>query len=133
MSSTPESLEEAARRLEQIEPGFLAGVRRKASLLALPQSNRDRVRRSISLAVETAPINADAPGASNRRVGRILKRLVGAATRFYLLHVTNQVAEFAEASAWLGQALMDYTAGLEDEVAELKERVRCLEERLEAS
>lgn len=133
MSSTPESLEEAAKRLEQIEPGFLAGVRRKASLLALPRSNRERVRRSISLAVETAHINANVSLASNRPVGRVMKRVVSAATRFYLLHVTNQVAEFAEASAWMGQALMDYTAGLEDEVAALKERVRRLEERLAAS
>jgi uncharacterized protein YceH (UPF0502 family) len=129
---TPESLEEAAARLEHIEPGYLAKVRRRASALGVPTTNRERVRRSIGLTVETAHINADVPSASNRRVGRMMKRGISTLTRFYMLHVVSQVNEFAESSAWMGQALMDYTAALEAEVDQLRERVRCLEERLEA-
>ena len=129
---TPESLEEAAARLEQIEPGYLAKIRRRATALGVPATGRERVRQSIGLTVETAHMNADVPSASNRRVGRVMKKGVSALTRFYMLHIVSQVNEFAEASAWMGQALMDYTSGLEAEVAQLRERVRRLEERLEA-
>jgi hypothetical protein len=128
MDLSPETLQAEAARMEAQAPGYLTRVRRSAAALARPASERDRVARAIALTVEAAQVTPNVPLASNRRAGRLMKRVVAAVTRFYFLSLTAQVVEFAESSAWMGQALLDYTASLEAEVADLKERVRCLEQ-----
>lgn len=125
---TPEALQEAAARLEAEAPGYLARVRRSAAALARPDGERDRARQAIAITVETAQVTPNVPFASRRLVGRVMKRVIGTLTRFYFVHLTSQVVEFAEASAWMGQSLLDYTATLEAELAALRERVRRLEE-----
>jgi hypothetical protein len=129
---TPEALAQAQARLEREAPGYLARVRRRAAALARPATEREQALRSIALTVETAQVNSNVPNESNHLAGRVMKKAVSVLTRFYFLHLTTQVTEFAESSAWMGQALMEYTAALETEVAALRERVRCLEERLDA-
>lgn len=127
MTSSPESLEEAAARLEQVAPGYLAEVRQRASELGLPKSPEERVRRLVTLVSRAAPINADAPTDSARPATGLVKRGVGALVRFYFLHVTAQVTTLGESTAQMGEALCDYVAGLERELEELRRRVARLE------
>lgn len=126
--SPQESLEQAAARLESVAPGYLATVRRRAAELGRPATENERVRRSIGLVAESAYVNADAPTDSGRRFGRVMKVAVATVTRFYFLHVVGQVTDLGESTSWMGQALCDYVAGLDAEVADLRERVRRLEE-----
>ena len=127
MSSGPESLEEAAARLEEVAPGYLADVRLRASELGLPKSPEERVRRLVDLVSRSARINPDAPVASARSSTGLVKRGVGALVRFYFLHVTAQITTLGESTAQMGDALSDYVAGLERELEELRERVARLE------
>ena len=127
MSPGPESLDEAAARLEQVAPGYLAQVRRRAADLGLPKSPEERVRRLVDLVSRSAPIDADAPTTSARAATGLLKRGVAALVRFYFLHVTAQVTTLGESTAQMGEALCDYVAGLERELEDLRERVARLE------
>lgn len=123
-----DSLDEAAARLEEIAPGYLARVRRRAGQLGLPRSPADRARRSIELVTDTAHIDANAPVLSSRPAGRFVKRVVRSLVRFYFVWLGEQIADLGESTSWMGTALLDYVAGLEAEIADLRERVRCLEE-----
>jgi hypothetical protein len=127
VSSGPESLDEAAARLEQVAPGYLAQVRQRAAELGVPKSAEERVRRMVTLVSRSAPISADAPVASARSSTGLVKRAVATLVRFYFLHVTAQVTTLGESTAQMGEALTDYVAGLEREVEELRDRVARLE------
>ena len=127
MSSGPESLDEAAARLEQIAPGYLAQVRERAAELGLPKTPEERVRRSVTLVSRSAHVNADAPIASARSSTGLVKRGVATLVRFYFLHLTAQVTTLGESTAQMGEALTDYVAGLEKELEDLRERVARLE------
>jgi hypothetical protein len=128
MAAGPESLEAAAARLEARAPGYLELVRRRAAELGLPRTPEERVRRMIGLVSQAAPIDANAPVASPRRSVRLAKQGVGALVRFYMLHLAGQVATLGGSTALMGEALCDYVAGLEQEVAELRARVARLEQ-----
>ena len=127
MSSGPESLDEAAARLEQVAPGYLAQVRERAAELGLPKSPEERARRLVALVSRSARVDADAPTASTRASTGLVKRVVAALIRFYFLHVTAQVTTLGESTALMGEALTDYVAGLEHELEELRARVARLE------
>jgi hypothetical protein len=135
MALTPEpapgslfaSPEDAAARLEERAPGYLDAVRRRTAELAVPPTAGGRARRSIGLVADTSKINPDAPQAARRWSARLVKRVVGRATRFYVVHLTDQLAEFGESTSWMGSALCDYIDSLEAEVADLRERVGRLE------
>ncbi|HWE53888.1 MAG TPA: hypothetical protein VG435_00145 [Acidimicrobiales bacterium] len=131
--TAPESVEQAAARLEEMAPGYLATVRWRAAEMGVPRTRTERVRRSIGLVAEYAYINPDAPTDSSRLVGRVVKRVVGSVTRFYILRIVHQVTDLGESASWMGQALCDYVGSLEAEVDDLRERVRRLEERSGAS
>lgn len=128
---SPETLEHAAARLEEIAPGYLDRIRGRAAELGIPRTPRRRAERAVDLVVETARIDPNAPIGSHRRSGRVAKRVVGTLIRFYVLSVTDQVSDLGESVSWMGTALCDYVAALEDEVAALSERVDRLEGRLE--
>jgi len=121
-------LEGAAAQLERIAPGYLDRIRARVAALAVPRTPQEQVRRSVQLVLDTAQINPNAPLVSDRRSGRFVKRVIGSLTRFYILAITRQVTELGESTSWMGAALYDYVAGLEAELADLRERVRCLEE-----
>jgi hypothetical protein len=127
MAAPPETIEEAAARLERIAPGYLEMVRRRAAERGVPGSPEERARRAVAVVSDTAQISPDAPVASRRRGGRLVKRLVAGLVRFYFLHLVQQVAEMGQSTSWMGYALCDYVAGLEGEVAELRARVERLE------
>lgn len=128
MTATPETLEEAAARLEAVAPGYLERIRRRAAELGVPRTPRDRARRSVDIVAESATLNLAAPTASRNPVGRVVKRVVAKLVRFYLVFVAEQIRDLGESASWMGNALYEYTAGLEAEVADLRERVRRLEE-----
>lgn len=130
MSVTPDDLRDAEARLERVAPGYLDKVRRRAAALGVPATPRDRARSAVELTEASGAIDPNVPLLSNRPSGRMVKTAVATATRFYMLHLARQINEFAGSTAGMGQALVDYVAGLEAEVADLRERVRCLEERL---
>ena len=123
-----ESLEEAAARLEALAPGYLDRIRHRAAQMGVPTTPAGRAERAVAMVVATARINPDVPAESRRRSTRLLKRAVGVLTRFYFMHVTEQVTEFGESTSWMGTALCQYIEGLETEVAELRERVARLEQ-----
>ena len=127
MSSGPESLEEAAARLEQVAPGYLAQVRERAAELGVPRTPEERARRSVTLVSRSAHVNADAPIASARSSTGLVKRGVATLIRFYFLHLTAQVTTLGESTAQMGEALTDYVAGLERELDHLRDRVARLE------
>ena len=129
----PPSLETAEARLQEIAPGYLDRIRRKAAELGVARTPLERARRSIDLVTETSHINPSAPVASHRRSGRIMKRGVGMLTYFYIRFIVDQVQDMGESASWMGTALCDYVAGLESEVASLRERVRRLEEASDPS
>ena len=124
----PKSLEVAAARLEEIAPGYLDRVRRRAAELSVPRTRLAQVQRSIDMVVQTARIDPNAPVESRSRPLRLVKRVVGKLMRFYMLYLSEQVIDLGESTSWMGTALCDYVAGLETEVAELRERVARLEE-----
>lgn len=124
----PEPVEQAAARLEEMAPGYLDRIRRRAAELGVPRNPQERARRSVDLVVETARIDANAPIGSHRLSGRIAKRVVGTLTRFYVLSLADQMTDLGESTSWMGAALCDYVAGLEAEVHALRERVTRLEE-----
>lgn len=124
----PESPEQAARRLDEIAPGYLARIRRRAAELSTPKLPAERARRLIDLVAQSAPIDPEPP-ITGRRPQREMKRVVGRLVRFYFLHVAAQVATLGESTAMMGEALHDYVAGLEAEVAELRDRLVRLEQR----
>ncbi|HET6963709.1 MAG TPA: hypothetical protein VFH58_02985 [Acidimicrobiales bacterium] len=128
MTASPETVEEAAARLEQIAPGYLDRIRRRAAELGLPRTPADGARRSIDIVVDSSRLNLDVPTASQRMAGRVVKRGVAVMVRFYLVFMAEQIRDLGESTSWMGTALYNYVAGLESEVAELRERVRCLEE-----
>lgn len=132
MSTGPESLQEAADRLERIAPGYLELVRRRAAELGLPPTREARARRTVELVAQAAPIDATPPIASARRIVQAAKRGVGTLVRFYALHLAGQVSTLGDSTALMGEALCDYVAGLEREVSELRERVARLEGRPDA-
>lgn len=132
MLPTDDTLAEAAARLEAMAPGYLDRVRRQAAALGRPATEVDRARQAIATTVERAPVSVIPPLVSRKRFGRAVKHAISVAVRFNLLHVAAQVTDLAEASAWMGQAVLDYAVSLETEVADLRERVRRLEERLGA-
>jgi hypothetical protein len=123
----PESLDAAAARLEEIAPGYLERIRKRAAGMGVPRTPTERARRSIDLVVEAARINPNAPLVSRRRSGRFLKRVVGSLARFYVVFVADQVTDLGESASWMGSALCDYVDGLEAEVVALRERVTRLE------
>ena len=124
----PESLEAAAARLEEIAPGYLDRIRRRAADLGVPRTPLERARRAVDLVEETSHINPAVPVSSTRRTGRILKQGVGKLTYFYVRFVADQVVDMGESASWMGTALCDYVAGLEAEVTALAERVARLEQ-----
>lgn len=126
--SAPESLEAAAARLEEIAPGYLDRIRGRAARLGVPRTRLERTRRSIDLVVQAAQINPAAPVDSGRPAGRVVKRVVGMLTFFYIRFLAEQVTDLGESASWMGSALCDYVAGLEAEVDALRERVTRLEE-----
>lgn len=128
MTVTPETPEQAGARLEEIAPGYLDRIRRRAADLGLPPTPRDGARRSIDIVIDQSRLNLDVPTASRTRPGRLLKRLVAVLVRFYLVFVAEQIRDLGESTSWMGTALYNYVAGLEAEVAELRERVARLEE-----
>lgn len=123
------ALEAAAARLEQIAPGYLDRIRRRAAELGVPRTPLERARRSIDLVVQTTQINPAAPVASGRRSGRMVKRVVGMLTYFYVRFVVDQVTDLGESTSWMGTALCDYVAALEADLDGLRERVTRLEDR----
>ncbi len=54
MTASPETLEEAAARLEAVAPGYLERIRRRAAELGVPRTPRDRARRSVDIVAESA-------------------------------------------------------------------------------
>lgn len=126
--TAPDSPEEAASRLEEIAPGYLDLIRRRAGELGVARTPLERARRAIDLVTQTSHINPAAPVGSNRRSGRILKQGVGRLTYFYVRFIADQVVDLGESASWMGSALCEYVAGLEVEVASLRERVARLEE-----
>jgi hypothetical protein len=126
--TAPDSPEEAAARLEEIAPGYLDRIRRRAAELGVPKTPLERARRAVDLVTETSHINPAAPAGSSRRSGRVLKQAVGRLTYFYVRFIADQVVDLGESTSWMGSALCDYVAGLEVEVASLKERVARLEQ-----
>ncbi|MDA8043682.1 MAG: hypothetical protein M0Z30_00340 [Actinomycetota bacterium] len=133
MTATPqppvtESVEAAARRLETIAPGYLDQIRERAAAMAVPPTPAGRARRAVDMVGASARINADVPAASRRRSARLLKRGVGVLTRFYFLHLTEQLTDMGEATSWMGRALCEYVESLEVEVSDLRTRVARLEQ-----
>ena len=126
--TAPDSLEAAASRLEEIAPGYLDRIRRRAAELGVPRTPLERAQRAVDLVTETAHINPAAPVTSTSRTGRILKQGVGRLTYFYVRFIADQVVDLGESASWMGTALCDYVAGLEAEVGSLRERVARLEE-----
>ncbi|MDE3205316.1 MAG: hypothetical protein KGQ66_14005 [Acidobacteriota bacterium] len=118
----------AAARLEAARPGYLEQVRRRADDMGVPKTPVGRARKAVSMVVATARINPDVPTHSRRRVTALVKRGVAVLTRFYVLHLTEQLTELGESTSWMGTAICDYVAGLEAEVADLRARVARLEE-----
>lgn len=110
------------------QEAYLDRVRRRAAELGLPRTPAKRARRSVDLVEATAQINPHAPVQSTRRSGLLVKRVVGTLTHFYVRHVAEQVTELGESASWMGTALCDYIAGLEAEIADLRERVSRLEQ-----
>lgn len=126
--TAPDSLEAAAARLEEIAPGYLDRIRRRAADLGVPRTPLDRARRAVDLVEETSHINPAVPVSSTKRTGRVLKQGVGKLTYFYIRFIADQVVDLGESSSWMGTALCDYVAGLEAEVRSLSERVARLEQ-----
>ncbi len=130
--STPqyrdEDREAAVARLEAARPGYLDQVRRRAEDMGVAKTPAGRARKAVSMVAATARINPDVPTHSRRRVTALVKRGVAVLTRFYVLHLTEQLTELGESTSWMGTAICDYVAGLETEVAELRTRVARLEE-----
>lgn len=126
--TAPDALEAAAARLEEVAPGYLDRIRRRAAELGVPRTPLERARRAIDLVAETAHINPAAPVGSTRRTGRVLKQGVGMLTYFYIRFIADQVVDLGESASWMGSALCDYVAGLEAEVTSLQQRVARLEE-----
>ena len=132
MSDAPHAaLEEAADRLERESPGYLGLARRLAADIGLPPTPAARVERAIDLIDETAQVNADAPTTSSSEWGRAAKTVVGRFVRWYMLHMADQVANLGSSVSWMGRAMYDYTAGLEAELAQLRDEVDRLRARLE--
>ena len=121
-------LEAAAVRLDEIAPGYLDRIRRRAAEIAVPRTPLDRARKSIDLLTEVSQVDPNAPVDSDRRSGRFLKRVVRKLTFFSIRFITQQTADLGESASWMGTALCDYVAGLESEVVSLRERVTRLEE-----
>ncbi len=128
MTANPETVEEAAARLELIAPGYLDRVRRRAAELGLPRTPRDGASRSINVVIDSSRLNLNVPTASKHLPGRVVKRVVAVLVRFYMVFVAEQIRDLGESTSWMGTALYNYISGLESEVADLRERVRCLEE-----
>ena len=126
-SPSTADLEAAAARLEQIAPGYLERIRGRAGELAVPKTPSDRARRSVDLVMRSARIDPNPPRSSRRRSGRVVKRVVGSLTRFYVAFLAEQAIDLGESSALMGSALCDYIDGLEAEVAALRDRVGRLE------
>lgn len=118
----------AAARLEEIAPGYLDRVRSRAAELAVPKTQAQRARRSVDLVMRSARVDPRPPVSSRRRSGRVVKRVVGSLTRFYVAFLAEQVIDLGESTALMGSALCDYIEGLEAEVAALQERVGRLEQ-----
>ena len=132
MTATDPALEAAADRLEQAAPGYLARVRRLAAARAVPTTPAGRVERALELVDQTAQIDINAPVVSNRRLGRVMKKVVGTLIRFYMIHMAHQVTDLGDSVSWLGRALNDYLVGLESEVTRLRGQVGDLQARIEA-
>ena len=132
MTATDPALEAAADRLEQAAPGYLARVRRLAAARAVPTTPAGRVERALELVDQTARIDINAPVVSNRRVGRVMKKVVGTLIRFYMIHMADQVTDLGDSVSWLGRALNDYLVGLESEVTRLRGQVGDLQARIES-
>jgi hypothetical protein len=124
----PESLEEAAGRLEEIAPGYLERVRGLAVAMGVAPTPAARARRAVDRVVGAARIDPGPPLRSRRRSRKAARRVIGSLMRFYIGFVTEQVTDLGESASWMGTALCDYVDGLEAEVAALRDRVRCLEE-----
>ena len=127
MPATSESVEEAAARLETIAPGYLDQVRRRAGLLGVAPNPRARARQAVEVVADASRLDAEAPTRSRRPLIHLVKRVVGALTRFYVVYLTEQVGDLGESNASMGSALCDYIDSLEAEVADLRERVGRLE------
>jgi hypothetical protein len=128
VSAPPDALSAAEARLERDHPGYLAQVRAAAAALAVPATPRQQAERALALAERAAAVTANIDVAASRPASRLAKKAVAAVTRFYFMHMSSQVAEFAESSTWAIQALTAYAAALEEELSALRHRVRCLEE-----
>ncbi len=112
----------------ETQEAYLDRVRRRAAELGLPRTPAERAQRSIDLVAAIAQINPHAPVQSTRRSGRAVKKLVGTLTHFYVRFLAEQVTDLGESASWMGSALYDYVAGLEAEVADLRERLSRLEQ-----
>ena len=132
MTATDPALEAAAERLERTAPGYLARVRRLASARGVPTTPAGRVDRALELVDQTAQIDINPPIVSNRRLGRVMKKIVGTLIRFYMIHMADQVTDLGDSVSWLGRALHDYVAGLEAEVGRLRGEVADLQARVDA-
>jgi hypothetical protein len=124
----PTALAGAAARLEEVAPGYLDLVRRRAAELAVPTTRQERARRAAQLVARSVETDPALPMSPSRRPGAVAKRAAAVLSRF-VVYTVGQVRGLGESTALMGTELCDYVAELEGEIAELRERVGRLEER----